>query len=96
MPRGRTLEARRICRKRLSGAVEIVTPRDPEARGCQLSVRLALPSQQAKRCFERLTAAGVVGDWREPDTLRIAPIPLYNSFRDVLDAVDALARAAAS
>ena len=83
----------RLIDARLPGAVEIITPRDPAARGCQLSLRLSLSSQRAKQSFERLTAAGVVGDWREPDTLRVAPIPLYNSFRDVFDAVDALARA---
>ena len=63
------------------------------ARGCQLSLRLALPRRPRERCHERLTAAGVIGDWREPDTLRFAPMPLYNSFRDVDTAVDALAAA---
>jgi len=81
---------------RLCGAAEIITPSSAAERGCQLSLRLSLPSLEAKQCFERLTAAGVIADWREPDTVRLAPIPLYNSFRDVYEAVDALARALAA
>ena len=65
----------------------------PQQRGCQLSLRLALPSLAAKRCHERLIAAGVIGDWREPDILRLAPAPLYNSYGDVFAAVEALGRA---
>jgi kynureninase len=87
---------RRLIEQRLRGTVEIVTPGDAAQRGCQLSLRLALPTPAAKRCLERLTATGIIGDWREPDTLRLAPTPLYNSFHDVSAAVDALARAVAS
>lgn len=76
----------------LPGRVEIITPGSPEERGCQLSLRIARPAAEARRCQEELTAAGVIGDWREPDVLRLAPIPLYNSFTDVLAAVDILAR----
>jgi kynureninase len=83
----------RSIESRLGRAVEIITPLDPAERGSQLSVRLALSSEAARRSHERLTAAGVIGDWREPDTLRFAPIALYNSFRDVADAVEALAAA---
>ena len=83
----------RSIQNRLGAAVEIITPLDAARRGSQLSVRLALPSEAARRCHQRLTAAGVIGDWREPDTLRFAPIALYNSFRDVDTAVDALAAA---
>ena len=83
----------RSIERRLGTAVQIITPLDTAQRGSQLSVRLALPSAAARRCYERLTAAGVIGDWREPDTLRFAPIALYNSFRDVSAAVDALAAA---
>jgi kynureninase len=72
--------------------VEIITPEHPEQRGCQLSLRIARPAAEARRCQEALTAAGVIGDWREPDVLRLAPIPLYNSFADVLAAVDILVR----
>lgn len=86
----------RSLQSRLGGTVEIITPLDATQRGSQLSLRLALSSSAAKRCYERLTAAGVIGDWREPDTLRFAPVALYNSFRDVAEAVDALARAVAA
>jgi kynureninase len=78
---------------RLPALVEIITPSAPEQRGCQLSLRIARPAAEAKRCHDRLSAAGVIGDWREPDVLRLAPIPLYNSFADVLGAVESLARA---
>jgi kynureninase len=80
----------------LHGAVEIVTPQAAQERGCQLSLRLAMPAPEAKRCHERLTAAGVIGDWREPDVLRLAPAPLYNSYSDVFAAVEALVRAVRS
>ncbi|HEX3847669.1 MAG TPA: kynureninase [Steroidobacteraceae bacterium] len=84
---------RRLIEARLAGRVDIVTPRETGARGCQLSLRIARPAAEAKRCFDRLTAAGVIGDWREPDVLRLAPIPAYNSFSDVHAAVEALAQA---
>jgi kynureninase len=58
----------------------IVTPSEQERRGAQLSIRL--PSEGRKLC-ERLAAVGVIGDWREPDTFRVAAIPLYNSNQDV-------------
>lgn len=58
----------------------ILTPREPHRRGAQLSLRI--PHDGRSLC-EALASAGVVGDWREPDTFRIAPVPLYNSFQDV-------------
>jgi len=84
---------RRLIDARLGGALEIVTPMDPAARGCQLSLRLRSAAVTAGRCHERLLADGIIGDWREPDTLRLSAVPLYNTFRDVLTAVDSLARA---
>jgi kynureninase len=58
----------------------IVTPSEQERRGAQLSIRL--PSGGRTLC-ERLAAEGVIGDWREPDTFRVAAVPLYNSYQDV-------------
>ena len=75
------------------GRLEILTPREPAAHGCQLSLRLR---PGGRRVFERLAAAGVVADWREPDVLRLAPTPAYNSFGDVRRAAIALADAARS
>jgi kynureninase len=80
----------RLIEQDLAGTVEIITPSAPEQRGCQLSLRIARPAEEAKRCLQRLTSAGVIGDWREPDVLRLAPIPLYNSFADVFAAVEIL------
>ena len=73
--------------------VDIVTPHAPDARGCQLSLAIKRPPAAAKRCHDLLAAAGVVADWREPDVLRLAPIPLYNSYGDVFAAVQALSHA---
>jgi kynureninase len=83
----------RLIEERLQDQVEIITPVAPEQRGCQLSLRLARPAAEARRCHQALTEAGVIGDWREPDVLRLAPIPLYNTFADVRAAVDILAQA---
>jgi kynureninase len=66
---------------------EIVTPSNAEARGCQLSVRLA---GDARARFERLAPRGVVADFRPPDLVRLAPVPLYSTFADCLRAADAL------
>jgi kynureninase len=77
----------------LPGLVDIITPDSAEARGCQLSLRIVRSPAAAKRCHASLTAAGVIADWREPDVLRMAPIPLYNSYSDVFAAVDALSQA---
>jgi kynureninase len=61
-------------------SLRILTPLDPEARGCQLSLAL---KQNGKAVFEVLMKGRIICDWREPDCIRIAPVPLYNSFADV-------------
>jgi kynureninase len=58
----------------------IITPSEKERRGAQLSMRI---SQNGRALCERLAQEGIIGDWREPDTFRIAPVPLYNSYQDV-------------
>lgn len=57
--------------------IEIITPKE---RGCQLSIRV---KNGNKTLFDNITEKGVIADWREPDVIRIAPVPLYNSFSDV-------------
>lgn len=62
------------------GGFEIITPRDPHQRGAQLSIFF---HKNGKALFDYLVENGVIGDWREPNVIRIAPVPLYNSFEDV-------------
>ena len=59
---------------------EIITPRNPIERGCQISL---LTKANGKELFNQLTEKGVIADWREPNVIRVAPVPLYNSFEDV-------------
>jgi kynureninase len=63
-----------------SGILEIITPKEPSARGCQLSL---LIHRGGKAVFDEWYRHGVVGDWRNPNVIRLAPTPLYNSFGDV-------------
>lgn len=65
--------------------ISVITPANKEERGCQLSLRAA---KEGKQLHSRLNEAGVICDWREPDVIRIAPVPLYNTFTDVWQFVD--------
>lgn len=58
---------------------EIITPSDPQKRGCQLSL---LFSERGKEVFAILEENGVIADWREPNVIRIAPVPMYNTYED--------------
>jgi kynureninase len=60
--------------------VEVITPSNENERGCQVSMFML---QQGKEIFEALMQQGVIADWREPNVIRIAPVPLYNTFEDV-------------
>jgi kynureninase len=58
----------------------IITPNESNSRGCQLSL---LTGPEGRALFDRLTGQGVVTDWREPNVIRFAPVPFYNSFTDI-------------
>ena len=73
-----------LIRAQLDDVLRIVTPADPAQRGCQLSLRVVGGRERGRALFEYLAANGVVGDWREPDVIRISPAPLYNTHADVL------------
>ena len=64
--------------------VRIITPSDARARGCQLSLRIAGTAGRGRRVLGALAAAGVICDWREPDVIRVAAVPLYNTFEEAL------------
>jgi len=68
---------------RLKPAAEFITPREVDARGCQISIRIGGSSTRGRRVFGRLGERGVVCDWRDPNVIRVAPVPLYNTFEDV-------------
>lgn len=67
--------------------IQIITPKDPDQRGCQLSL---LVENGGKELFDQLNANGVIADWREPNVVRVAPVPLYNSFEDIYKFVEIL------
>ena len=73
-----------LIRERLADTLQIVTPRDPEHRGAQLSLRVAGGRARGRALFDALSRAGIIGDWREPDVIRISPAPLYNTHADIL------------
>lgn len=74
----------------LPHAVSILTPREPAARGCQLSLRLAVGREQAYASHQALMARDFICDWREPDVIRVAPTPLYNRYIDLWHFAQAL------
>lgn len=77
-----------LIRRHLAEVLEIVTPADPAQRGAQLSLRVAGGRERGRALFEYLSARGIIGDWREPDVIRISPAPLYNRHTDVLHFVE--------
>jgi len=67
----------------LGDAIENITPSAPDERGCQFALRVVAPGVDGRLVHEQLEAAGFLCDWRYPDVIRVAPVPLYNSFLDI-------------
>lgn len=71
-------------------ALQVVTPLQPAERGSQLSLRVRAGRERGRAAFEALARAGIIADWREPDIIRVAPVPLYNQFADLARFLQAL------
>jgi kynureninase len=60
--------------------IEVITPSNESERGCQVSM---LMLEKGKEIFDALTDQGIIVDWREPNVIRVAPVPLYNSYEEI-------------
>lgn len=69
-----------INRRHAENVIEVITPADENERGCQVSM---LMPKRGKEIFDGLMKQGVIADWREPNVIRVAPVPLYNTFEEV-------------
>jgi kynureninase len=81
-----------LVQTQLPDVLEVVTPKEPERRGAQLSIRVLGGRTHGRALFEYLIDNGIIGDWREPDVIRISPVPLYNRFADCLVFAQAVRR----
>ncbi|MCJ8274423.1 MAG: kynureninase, partial [Psychrosphaera sp.] len=79
-----------LLKAEMGDRIHVITPADPAQRGCQLSLSVRMDGKEGKDVFNALEAAGCTTDWREPNVIRCAPVPLYNSFVDVYDFVQTL------
>lgn len=79
-----------LLQTQLADHVEIITPSDRSQRGCQLSLKVRSHGTTGKTLFSKISGAGVACDWREPNVIRVAPVPLYNRFEDVYRFVEIL------
>ena len=86
----------KLIQAELNEVLEIITPLEEARRGCQLSLRVRAGHESGSALFEHLEHEGVVTDWREPDVIRAAPVPLYNRFEDCWGLVDHIRRWAQS
>ena len=77
----------------LGTRIKILTPAITQQRGCQISVQLSAGTANSQYVAQHIREAGVLVDWRPPDVLRLAPVPLYSRFRDVFAVVKALQQA---
>lgn len=78
-----------LLREKLPGQIAIITPDNPNERGCQLSIQV---KNNGRRLYDRLKSRDVICDWREPNVIRVAPVPLYNQFAEVYDFVEILSQ----
>ena len=69
-----------VNRQNKEQVIELITPSEENARGCQVSI---LMLKNGRAVFEAITQQGVLADWREPNVIRVAPVPLYNTFEDI-------------
>ncbi len=81
-----------LLEENLSDEIEVITPKDLQERGCQFSLRVIADGKEGQDVFHELEESGVSCDWRYPDVIRIAPVPLYNSFTDIFRFVEILKR----
>ncbi len=77
-----------LLREGFAGRVESITPQD--SRGCQLSLVVCDDTLDSKSVFRKLEELNITVDWREPNVIRVAPVPLYNSFEDVYEFTERL------
>ena len=71
-----------LIKQELNDSIRIITPQADHERGCQLSLMVTVDNLDGKALFNALEQKGVTTDWREPNVIRVAPVPLYNSFED--------------
>lgn len=79
-----------LVQSQLGDLLQIITPAEPARRGAQLSIRVLGGRSEGRSLFDYLIDNGVIGDWREPDVIRISPAPLYNRFADCLAFAEAV------
>jgi kynureninase len=79
-----------LLQSRFGGRIDSITP--VEDSGCQLSLVVTDRSLDPRALFERLCEQNVTGDWRNPNVIRVAPAPLYNSFDDVFEFAERLSK----
>jgi len=79
-----------LIEQELSAAIKSVTPKNADQRGCQLSLRVLAGRTHGRALFEYLQSNNIIGDWREPDVIRLSPTPLYNRFSDCFHVVNCI------
>jgi kynureninase len=72
-----------LLRAELAGRIESITPQDMAQRGAQFALTISDPAVEGRLVYEQLEGAGVACDWRHPNVIRVAPVPLYNTFDDI-------------